>query len=348
MSSNDIRSKKVLFSVGILLIILLLALMLFFVKYWGSQVYGVYITQDNILRSIGLQDKKEYYDLEYVPNQTGVTIYNRNKTLEGYNVFHNKIMSMDGTLLKEFEGVRKIIITDQGLIAGYDQNHVGLYYWNMSPIWENKIKTHHELYEDSDGSIVTLSKNNYEYKGKEIIFDSVLIYSKEGDMIFNWSTFKNLDYIKKFHNPNRMELPNFLLYFFPDNKSKYFYDYYHINSVQPLPKNDLEKFDSRFKQGNLLISLSYVNLVIILDRETKEIVWSWGLKDLEFMHMPRMSKDGTIMIFENGIKRKKTLVLVIDPIKKEIIKTYPRDKSKPIYSKIQGSAQQLSNGFRSK
>ncbi len=48
----------------------------------------------------------------------------------------------------------------------------------------------------------------------------------------------------------------------------------HVNSVAPLPENKLyDASDERFSPGNILLNARNINMVHLIDKETKEIVW---------------------------------------------------------------------------
>ncbi len=51
-------------------------------------------------------------------------------------------------------------------------------------------------------------------------------------------------------------------------------DWLHVNSVAPLPENKwYDAGDERFRPGNILLNARNINVVYIIDKETKEIVW---------------------------------------------------------------------------
>lgn len=54
------------------------------------------------------------------------------------------------------------------------------------------------------------------------------------------------------------------------------YDYYHLNIIKVLPDTALGRKDKRFQQGNCLFCLRNADLILILNKDTKDIVWSFG------------------------------------------------------------------------
>ncbi|MEA1929147.1 MAG: arylsulfotransferase family protein, partial [Candidatus Auribacterota bacterium] len=106
----------------------------------------------------------------------------------------------------------------------------------------------------------------------------------------------------------------------------------------------LGRRDSRFAAGNLLICLRHAALVLILNPETREIVWSWGPGILDWPHMPTMLDNGNILIYDNGAHRTYSRILEIDPVEKRIVWEYQADPPEKFYSRTRGSNQRLPNG----
>ena len=113
-----------------------------------------------------------------------------------------------------------------------------------------------------------------------------------------------------------------------------------INSVLPL------------RDGNILSSLRSVSHVIIIDRQTGEIVWDIGPDDIGLaqQHCASELPNGNILIFDNGAYRngmsiQYTRAIEVDRATKQIIWEY-KDKSQVVnfFTPFMGSAQRLANG----
>jgi hypothetical protein len=122
------------------------------------------------------------------------------------------------------------------------------------------------------------------------------------------------------------------------------YDYFHLNYIGLLPETELGKKDKRFQKGNYLMCLRNVNLVLILDKETKNIVWSWGPGVLDWPHTPSLLDNGNILIFDNGTHRSYSRVLEINPVTGGIEWEYKADPPEDFFSPYWGSSQRLPNG----
>jgi hypothetical protein len=122
------------------------------------------------------------------------------------------------------------------------------------------------------------------------------------------------------------------------------YDYYHLNTIEVLPDTLLGKKDKRFQKGNYLICLRNADLILILDKESKQVVWSWGPGILDWPHMPTMLRNGNILIFDNGTHRKYSRIVEINPLDKHIVWEYKANPPNKFFTEYKGSIQRLPNG----
>ena len=81
-----------------------------------------------------------------------------------------------------------------------------------------------------------------------------------------------------------------------------------------------------------------------LDQDKWEILWPWGAGELDWPHLPLMTEDGRILIFDNGTHRLYSRVLELDPITETIEWEYVTDPPEVFFSRAKGSAQRLPNG----
>ena len=73
----------------------------------------------------------------------------------------------------------------------------------------------------------------------------------------------------------------------------------HLNKVAELPKNIADSFPM-FEAGDLLLSLCYLHMVLVVDPDTNEIKW-WQVGPWLRQHDPEFKSDGTILVFNNNI-----------------------------------------------
>jgi hypothetical protein len=117
-----------------------------------------------------------------------------------------------------------------------------------------------------------------------------------------------------------------------------------MNTVSVLPDTPVGKRDSRFRAGNLLICFRNINQIGLLDRDTWEILWTWGADDLDWPHLPVMVENGNILIYDNGTHRLYSRLIEVNPITEKIEWEYVADPPRAFFSRENGSAQRLPNG----
>jgi hypothetical protein len=110
-----------------------------------------------------------------------------------------------------------------------------------------------------------------------------------------------------------------------------------INSVYPL------------KDGNILASLRSVSAVIIISRETGEIIWHLDSTVVAQQHCASELSSGNILIFENGTFRYResatySRVIEVSRQDKSIVWEYKDPHPMTFFTPFMGGAQRLGNG----
>jgi hypothetical protein len=174
----------------------------------------------------------------------------------------------------------------------------------------------------------------------------------DGRVIDRWSTRDHLDEIKTaFDQSSFLDRRLVSLHFnrvlhLVTRRQAPTYDYFHPNSVQEIGANAHQQLEA-FRPGNLLVCFRNINQIAALDARTMEILWTWGEGELQWPHHATMLENGNVLVFDNGIERKFTRALEIDPTTGRTIWQYPGDPADPdhrFYSPYKGSAQRLGNG----
>lgn len=123
------------------------------------------------------------------------------------------------------------------------------------------------------------------------------------------------------------------------NSEKYAADYMHVNSLFIDPKDD-----------NLIMSFRNQDSVVKIDKETKEIMWTFGGKHDDFglsedqkpsrQHHATITEAGNLIIFDNGNINKQTRIIETDlNEEKHKIKDYKEFQIDDAFSKFAGSVQ---------
>jgi len=338
-------------------------LTVFFIVLTGVLIIGVFLVRSLITESSRASKPaaatlEQLLSLPYVaytetvedPGKAGVVINKPDKTWKGYNLVGDKLLSMNGKRLKSMPRSKLNIMNNEGQFLSIRKETLCLFDWDLNNIWEKDLILHHEISLTSSGTILTTTKEVQTYNKRRVEFDVILELDHEGNELQRWSTWEQFETLRDIHKPLPLDKPGeinrHLVPIGADKSGRYGgeYDYYHLNSIQALPANPKSAIDGDFRAGNWLLILRNVNLIIILDQETKEIVWNFGVEELDQPHHARMLSSGNILLFDNGPYRGYTRVIEIDPLSNKIVWEYRGDPAESFQSKWLGSAQRLPNG----
>ena len=114
-------------------------------------------------------------------------------------------------------------------------------------------------------------------------------------------------------------------------------DWTHGNTCSVIPENQwYDAGDARFKPGNIIFNPRNFDEFVIIDKDTRLVVWSWKSDfqgGLAHPHEPEMIPKGlpgagNIIVFDNGLgvrdrlHNARSYVLEINPVNKEIVWIY--------------------------
>lgn len=281
--------------------------------------------------------------------RAGVVLHDRSAAWPGYNLFtddkqHVLLVDMDGNVVhawrvNDYHWAECALIRPSGdaLVVCVADGLVKLDRYSRKR-WEYREKLHHEVAEDLDGNLIVLGIEDRDYKGKPVPFDFIDFITADGRFVKRWSTYDNLQALQQLHGPAPVDLGKVT-----DEFGAVTDDYYHLNAVQVLPDTPLGRADVRFQQGNYLLCLRNVNLIVVLDRRLRP-VWHWGERILDLPHMPRMLPTGNILVFDNGQRRGHSRIVELNPATEEIVWEYAADPPEAFFSPLRGSNQRLPNG----
>ncbi len=286
------------------------------------------------------------------------------KALEAMNLKQPRqtvLIDMMGNIVHAWpsRGELKVVLLPNGnLFEQYVE-----YDWNGNVVRELKspTKTHHDgrvlpngnylllCYEDLPKEKLSGVKDVevpwwglIKRSGIKLIGDTIIEMTPDQKVVWEWKSSAELD-INRFSPVN------------PEN------DWTHGNTISPIPENRwYDAGDKRFKPGNIIYNPRNLDQIVIIDKETKKIVWSWahsingGLSHPHSVDMiPKgMPGEGNLILFDNGLFPRnrdhngQSMVLEINPVAKEIVWKYETMgySNMKFFSKTQGFAQRLPNG----
>jgi hypothetical protein len=307
---------------------------------------------------------------------SGVMIHHRDKTDPGYNIysmiesFQVNLIDMAGNIVHRWRyphqdakyWTQVIMLADGSVVLIEKFKSLMKLDWNSNLIWRREMQAHHDVAPLSDGTFYVCLREVREHRGLRVRFSAIARLTSAGEEIDRWSTYDHLDEIKQaFDRRSFLDTVLDEILAREDSATVYedlsrhpairklklgtkFYDYFHLNTITILPDTELGRSDSRFRAGNLLICFRNINQIAVLDRETKEILWVWGEGTLQWPHHPTMVENGNILIFDNGVERKYSRVIELNPITEAVEWEYVGRPHDSFYTFQKGSAQRLPNG----
>ena len=247
--------------------------------------------------------------------------------------------------------------------------------WDGKKVWQWKGEIpgrqpvtspfHHDFFRLENGNTLVLAMDKVKrpnISSKELMDDTFYEVTSDGKVVWE---LRAVDLYDQFGFTSEQKKLIF------DQTGVFDSDWAHGNSLTVLPPNKwYDQGDQRFKPGNLLASFRDLNIVCIIDRDTKKIVWRLGpnypdgyIDQIIGQHdahvIPRgLRGEGNVLIFDNGGEagyprriRGYSRVIEVNPVKKEIVWKYEAvawgqrvTQQGHFFSNYVGNAQRLPNG----
>lgn len=206
--------------------------------------------------------------------------------------------------------------------------------FDSETIWQLEGVYHHDLAVEEDESVWVMAERKLDMEGSRrgIILDHGLTHiSKDGEVL-NTLWFSD----------TLAEEPNYVRALARVRSGKGRGDLQHANAVEILSEDGP---DGLWRKGDILSSVRNLNMIVVVQRETGKLLWSWGKDHLQHQHGPVLAEGSKFLVFDNGHRRRRSRVLEIDPVTKEIGWRYEGTPSNPFFSGTRGTVQSLSDGL---
>lgn len=208
--------------------------------------------------------------------------------------------------------------------------------WKGEKLWESPVNSHHDVVETPAGEIMTLA-----FRDRPI------------PALFEKGTVRDDDLVV-LEASNGKELERASLYDVLAKKGEMFRfqpmrrangDVFHSNSIFWIRQPGLEGQHPIYETGNILISSRNQDQIFVVNWPRKELIWTWGLGELDGQHDAQVLENGNILMFDNGIVRRQwSRVIEMDPRTGKIVWEYRGEPKTKFFSRSRGSAQRLPNG----
>lgn len=270
------------------------------------------------------------------PAPEWVTFYNPRQAWNGYTLTLHQaripvLFDMNGRVVHSWPEARVKsrvrLLPDGSILAIGLGRQVVEYDWEGNKTWEFRTPgaiPHHDIIRLANGNTLVMLLREGEST------DTLVEVNRAGQVVWTWRSIEHLGGLIPPDPPH------------PD-------DVTHSNSIQEIPDNPWYRAgDNRFRPGNILLSARNLSTILIVDRQTGQMVWSY--RDLDHQHEalmngPDLPEPGKIQVFNNRLRSflidRQTEILEIDPRDGTVGWRY---KSPGFYSPTSGSQQALPNG----
>ena len=257
------------------------------------------------------------------------------------------ITDKDGNLLKKFDNASNSFLLPDARISNKQQNDNYVYFddvevvdakGNLITKFDAKDLNHECIYGSNQPryytptfdyktvnknilAIVSEVKHVEEISKHDILDNSIVEYDTFGNVIWEWSVADNYDKLD-LSDKEKQDIhdKNLKVVFFGEQN-----DFVHLNSACEVGKNKwYDAGDDRFKPDNIICCSRHMSRVFIINRETKEIVYTmdcrqFGVEHQHYAHIIPEGIDGAgnILLFHGHSKE--PCFIEINPVTLEVV-----------------------------
>ncbi len=213
-------------------------------------------------------------------------------------------------------------------------------------LWEVETRVHHYVGLTSDGRILTLTKRTRHIPnippdvlppGIPVKDNGVAVFSLDGELLEEQSLVEALS-----RSPNVFRFQAVAPR--ETERGEVIVDLLHTNAVQWVPPGGFRGSPAPFPQGAVLVCMRHQDTVALIDWGAQRAVWAWGQRVLDGPHDAHVVPGGNVLIFDNGLGRRWSRVMEVDPASAQTVWEYGAHPPRSFYSRIRGASQRLANG----
>jgi hypothetical protein len=228
----------------------------------------------------------------------------------------------------------------EGRRVDFDAMYLMRLRWDGTVAWKKRIPAHHDAEVTPRDQILTLqsSLRTIPALDPEVQIEDELLtlLTPEGQVVEEASLF---DIVRSAPHVLRLRRTR------PRSRHEGpVMELFHANSVEWMRHPQLEERHAIYAGSNLLTCLRNQNVIAIIDWERKLLLWAWGRDELQLPHHPTLLDNGNILVFDNGVRRRWSRVIEIEPLSGEIVWEYRAPDPEDFFSASRGSNQRLANG----
>jgi len=352
----------------IALFILLIVTVIFTITKFKQKAERQPHSEKSVTKNIDILRSLPYVDtVDIDPDQqSGVILYKKDKACTGYNLYTIRALStaelidMEGNVINSWKYSPSKHWSNIELLPNGDLLAVGVHQpsdknekirlqitlkdryllrfdWKGELLWKKTIPAHHDVELSWDGNILLLSMNRKIipeiHPEIEVQDNQIVSLDQKGNIIESKSLYeiiKTADDIFPFQHVK------------PHKKG--FVDVFHSNSIEKMYHQHLTDIHPIYNLDNILISIRNQDRIAIINWPEKKVIWAWGQNIISGQHDATLLENGHVLLFDNGLGRKASRVIELNPLTKQIVWQYQADNPTDFYTGSRGSAQRLPNG----
>jgi hypothetical protein len=263
------------------------------------------------------------------------------------------ILSSKGEVVFGYAGRYCVFLDDGSYISSVIIDklpHVVRFGPHNEIIWKRKIEAYHQINLSPDKKrVLVLSSERSKKFICNVRFDVLNILDiGTGKTLFYWNTKDYItDLIRIFRSFSTPFLHSIVDY------NGWNCELTHLNSAYEIPDNENSKINSAFSPGNYILNFYGFGRVLIIDKNSKKIVWesSLGSKRLNplNLHDVQVLDDGNILYARNfdflPDVHKSSSFELFNPMTEKTTVLYPIDKKDYFSSNVMGGIQKLNDGY---
>ncbi len=314
------------------------------------------------LRALG------YLDYSDAPPQApgeGTVLWNREAAYPGYTLVvyagacSCELITLDGTIVKTWsdspcrrweqarllpEGDLLVVGTRSNPEQPVAQQMEGRFLlrlsWDGEVVWRRRLNVHHDVALTPDGRLLTLLFERRVIAeidpDVEVWDDVIALLSLQGEVLKKISLYDVLVSSKR-------RFPLQIAGRSEKNDERWI-DLFHCNAAEWVNHPDLVGRHPIYGPDNVLITSRHQDAVMVINLRTRELIWHWGRGELSGPHAATIQDDGKLLIFDNGLDRTWSRVVVVDPVAAQITQIFTTPRKEDFRSRVMGSNQRLPNG----
>lgn len=299
------------------------------------------------------------------PQDTGVVLHRDGATAGGFILYASRgaqtaeLIDRDGAVLNRWTGPQEggywsdtELLPDGSLVVvgatserrdlQQSARYLRRLAWDSTLLWEADFPAHHDVEMLADGRLLTLSSEvrtildgNTE---RTILDDEIVLTNADGEVLESYSIADAYLDASAGVEPPRLAVRPAMVGDLPGA------DVFHANSVEWIDVPEHVDDHPIYQTGNVLISMRHQHRIAVLSRDERRIIWTWGKGVLDGQHSARMLPSGNILIFDNGLARKASRILEVDPRSETVVWDFSSDDRYYFYTAGGGASQRLPNG----